>query len=216
MRKPLLLVPAIVLACFLASGVLIATNMGFKFNYVLQGPGTSATGKNAIALPFFKQVGMVDARDLIDDITVAGGAVFGISRFVNSSDAFDTYNGISGAAFTLAKSEGVIVTMNTNSEYILFGTHDPGHVVNFNGLGTSASGLNLYAPPYHTTSINAGELLDEINSSGGSVLSIQRLDNTTDRYQTYDGVSGYNFPIEPGKAYFVQMAADVSFTPSHY
>ncbi len=216
MRKPQLLVPAIVLASFLVSGVLIATNMGFKFNRVLNGPGSSASGANAVGLPFHKQVGMVNAKHLIDDITAGGGAVAGITRFVNSSDSFDTYNGIGGAAFTLAKSEGVIVTMNTDAEYMVFGTHDPGHVVNFNGVGTSLSGLNFYSPPYHSTSINAEELLDEINDAGGSAIAIHRYDNSTDRLQTFDGVSGYNFSIEPTQAYFVQTATDFSFTPSHY
>ncbi len=217
MRKPQLLVPTILVACFLVSGVLIATNMGFKFNYVLNGPGSSFSGTNVIALPFHKQVGMVNAKDLIDDIFAAGGSVSQVGRFVNSTDSFATYNGASGTAFALAKSEGLIVTMNTDTEYIMFGTHDPGHVVSFNGPGSSQSGLNLYAPPYHTTSITAGELIDEINSHvPDSAVSIQRFDNSADRFQTHDGVSGYDFPIEPSRAYYVQVSQDVNFVPSHY
>ncbi len=217
MRKPQLVVPAIVLACFLVSGVLIATNMGFKFNYVLNGPGSSLTGTNVIALPFHKQVGMLSAKDLIDDITAAGGNAAQVGRFVNATDSFATYNGVFGTDFALTKSEGYFVSMNTDTEYILFGTHDPGHVVSLAGPGSSSSGLNLYAPPYHTTSITAGELLDEINEAApDSAVSIQRFDNTTNQIQTHDGVTGYNFPIEPGRAYFVQVSQDVNFVPSHY
>ncbi len=216
MKKRNVAVVAIAIAALLVAGSLTASNMGFKLNRVLNGTGSSASGTNYVALPFNKQVGMANAKDLIDDIVAAGGSVGQIGRFVNTTDGFQTYNGASGTAFALAKDEGYVVSMNSDLNYIIVGSHDPGHVVSFNGTGTSASGTNYYALPYHTTAANAKDLIDELVAAGGSVGQIGRFVNTTDGFQTYNGASGTAFALVPGEAYVVSMNTDVSFTPSHY
>lgn len=216
MKKRNVAVVAVAIAALLVAGSLTASNMGFKLNRVLNGTGSSASGQNYVALPFNKQVGMANAKDLIDDIVAAGGSVSQIGRFVNSSDSFTTYNGTSGAAFALSKDEGYVVTMNTDLNYIIVGSHDPGHVVSFNGTGTSASGQNYYALPYHTTAANAKDLIDELVAAGGSVSQIGRFVNSSDSFVTYNGTSGAAFALTPGEAYVVTMNTDVSFTPSHY
>ncbi len=203
-------------ALLLLAGAVIAGNMGFKFNRVLLGPGSSLSGTNVLALPYHLQNGMVTAQDLIDDITAYGGNVASVGQFQSSCDCIRTYDGVSGYNFTLEKGRGVFLQMNADLEYLIVGTHDPNAVIALDGPGTSVSGTNMYAPPYHTTAADADDLMDELASAGGSVVSVSRFVSASDSFETYAGVSGTAFALEPTEAYTVKLASDVIFTPSHY
>ncbi len=216
MKKRNVAVVAIAIAALLVAGSLTASNMGFKLNRVLNGTGSSATGQNYVALPFNKQVGMGNATDLIDDLIAAGGSVAQVSRFANATDDFEAYTGTAGTPFALSKDEGYVIGMNGDLNYIIVGSHDPGHVVSFNGTGTSATGQNYYALPYHTTAASAKDLIDELTAAGGNVAQISRFANGTDDFEAYTGTAGSSFPLVPGVAYVVGMNNDLSFTPSHY
>ena len=53
MKKRVFLLAALGLAAVLVAGGLVASNMGFKVNHLMDGPGGngSATGTNGLALP---------------------------------------------------------------------------------------------------------------------------------------------------------------------
>ena len=82
------------LAVLLIAGGLMASNMGFKLNYALDGQGTngSANGNNTLALPFNQQTNIVNAFDLVTDI---GGfvTVQSISRFDRTTDGLSSSAG---------------------------------------------------------------------------------------------------------------------------
>ena len=76
MKKRILWVSAAGLVAALVAGGLFASNMGFKLNYLLNGPavGVSASGTAPVGLPYHQQTNIILASDLINDInTVAGG-----------------------------------------------------------------------------------------------------------------------------------------------
>ncbi len=207
-------------ALLLVAGAVTAGNMGFKFNRILFGPDSSLSGTNLMALPYHPQNGMVTAQDLIDDITNWGGSVESVGQFQSDCDCIRTYDGVSGYNFTLEKGRGIFVQMKADFEYLIVGTHDPDAVIALDSPGSplSESGTSVFAPPYHTTAADADDLMDELNSIGGSgtAISISRFVTATDAFVTYTGVSGTGFFLEPTEAYYVKIGSDVSFTPSHY
>ncbi len=221
MRRKNFVVIGAALVALLVAGGLFASNMGFKLNRVTTGPGAgSASGFNYIALPYNQQTNLLDAEDLRNDIGAVN--VVRVSRFLATSDSFESYDGTNPATnFTLTPAAGYVIQNSNNVNYIIVGSHDPGLVVNFDAPGTngSASGFNYFSPPYHTTATNADELIDEINAAAGTsaVVRVSRFLEATDTFESYDGTNpATNFTLAPGVSYVVQVSSDVSYVPSHY
>jgi hypothetical protein len=220
-RKAYIAVLAVALAAVLGTGVLVASNMGFKLNYSLLATGAgSASGLNLIALPDNKQAGVVNAKNLMDDITFAN--VNSVSRFIEATDALETYTGRKAGGvlvpFNLG-NEGYFVRMATTTNYIIVGSHDPSlvHPLNATGAGSN-SGLNLFAYPYHHTAANAKALMDDIGFA--NVNSVSRFVRSSDALETYTGRKAGGiltpFALTPGESYFVRMGTTVNYIPSHY
>jgi hypothetical protein len=220
MRRKTILVAAVGAVAVVLAGGLFASNMGFKLNYPMFGTSGSASGSNTLSLPYFRQVGLDDAKQLIDDIEGGNTAlVANVQRFNSATDAFAVYDGSTGTAFPLQAGEGLFVQLGTaNVNYIVVGSHDPGYIVPLKGTNSSASGSNLYAYPYHSTAADAKQLIDDIEQGDPSrVANVQRFNPATDAYAVYDGSSGTAFALTPGEAYLVQLGAnDVNYVPSHY
>ena len=198
----------------------MASNMGFKLNYLLSGPESSASGSNTIALPYHQQTNLADAKDLIDDINAAAGdiAVVQVVRFLKATDTRESYGGTSGTAFQLVAGEGYSVQVAHDVNYIVVGSHAPTLGVVLDGPATSASGNNNFAYPYHATAANAKDLIDDINAAAGSnvVVQVVRFLKGTDTRESYGGTSGTAFQLFAGQAYTVQVSAAVTYIPSHY
>jgi len=224
MRKRTVFVAALSAACLIAAGGLLASNMGFKLNYVLDGPGNngSNTGTQTFAMPFNQQTTLVNAEDLINDINTTAGStvVVSVSRFLRTTDKLDGYDGATGNNFTLTPGDGYYVKVTTGVNYIVVGSHDPNLAITFDGPGDNGSntGTQVYALPYHTTASVAGDLIDEINTAAGSnvVVSVSRFLRTNDKLEGYDGATGTNFPLAPGESYYVKVNSSISTIPSHY
>lgn len=210
----------------LVGGGLFASNMGFKLNYQLIRTGT-ASGTNTIALPWNPQVGIDDAFDLIGDINSTGSptnSVERIERWLPATNSVTLYSGslVDPPAFSLVKAEGYWVKVSQNTAYVIVGSDDPGFTVPFLGSGSSASGTNFYAPPYHSTAANGKDLIDDINANGVPPNSVERLEYwlvATNSRQLYSGslVDGPAPPFVPGEALFVKVGvSNVSYNASHY
>lgn len=228
-RRNFAVVVAVALAAVLTAGGLLASNMGFKLNYSLTQPAPTGagTGKNTLALPYFRQTGINDSLQLMTDIGSGSVApVVSISKFLEASDTYQVYTGrmgTPGANFALAAGDSYLVSMNTNTNYIVVGSHDPNATISMDAPGGgSATGKNYLAPPYHTTAVNSLDLMKDIDNTGGgisSVVSISRFLKATDTYQVYTGrmgTPGALFTLTPGEGYLVSMSATKSFNPSHY
>jgi len=226
-KKTLFATMTVALCVIVAAGGLLASNMGFKLNYRLTAPaaGVSNTGKNTLALPYFRHTGQNNAYDLILDI--GGGSVnpvLNVSKFNEANDTFTVYNGRMGApavSFSLAAGEGYFVNMASNVNYIVVGSHDPSLAISLDApsAGVSATGKNFLAPPYNITATNAYALILDIGSgSVAPVLNVSRFNTINDTFAVYNGRMGAPAPfaLAPGEAYFVNMASSVPYTPSHY
>jgi hypothetical protein len=224
MNKRSVLILAVGVTALLVAGGLFASNMGFKLNYTLSGTGSSASGTNTLGLPFFRQTGLDDSLQLIQDIEQGNAAlVTNVQRFLKASDGYELYDGTTPGTspFPLAAAEGYFVKMGaTNVNYIVVGSHDPGLTVTLNGTGSSASGTNFYSYPYHSTAANAEQLIADIEQGNPAlVTNVQRFLKASDGYELYDGATPGTtpFPLTPGEAYFIKVgAADVPYVPSHY
>lgn len=218
-----------VLALVLASGgVLLASNMGFKLNRLLQKPaaGVSKTGQHYLALPYFRQTGLNKAGDLYLDM---GGAPYiqRVTRLIEATDLVQSYTGVAAVNnYGLEEGVGYIVQIKATApgdlNYIVVGSHDPAFAASFEKptAGVSKTGQNIFAMPYNFTGAKAGDLYLDI---GGSpfVQRVTRLLTATDLVQSYTGVAAVNnFALEPGVAYVVQIkataASNVNYIASHY
>lgn len=215
---------ALGLVAVLVAGGLLASNMGFKLNYTLNGPGVngSATGTATLAMPYNQQTNLVDAEDLIGDINAGAGSsvVSSVSRYVKQTDGLETYTGAAGVNFALVPGDSYLAQVSASTNYIMVGSHDPSLAIALDGPGTngSATGTSAWSYPYHGTAVDAESLIDEINLAAGSsaVTSVSRYLGGSDGLETYTGAAGVNFALAPGEGYFIQVASDVSWVPSHY
>jgi len=223
----------VMLACAAAvivvAGGLMASNMGFKLNYPLYGPGggapPSATGSNTISLPYNRQAGINFADDLGQDVGgfVPNGPVANVQKLIRSNDAFDLYSGQLGEPnFALEAGEGYFITMASDIDYIIVGSHAPNATI---GLlspidAGSATGANLFGYPYHATASTADELGQELggfSGANGTVENIQKLVRDNDAFDLYSGQLGEpNFDLTPGEAYYIFVNANINYVPSHF
>lgn len=193
----------IAVACVVAAGGLLASNMGFKLNYPLTAQGVgSNTGRQCLGLPFNRQVGIDTAEQLYNDI-----GAFSIERFDSATDTNAAYP---GSNFPLDAGAGYLVRVLSDGNYIAVGSHDPSLELQFlaQDVGVSNTGRTRYAPPYHGVAADAEALLGEIGA-----FSIERFDAATDTNAAYPGS---NFPIEPGNCYLVRVLSDTNYIPAHY
>jgi hypothetical protein len=235
MSKKNVFVAVVLTVCVIAAaGALLASNMGFKLNYPLlaQASGVSLTGKNTIALPYFRQTGIDNALNLINDISGGApnvGAVANVQRLNRIDNSISTYTGRMGSPvltpFPLVAGEGYFVVMLSNVNYIVVGAHDPAlaYTLQAQSPGVSLTGKNFYAPPYNITATNALQLINDISGGApnvGAVANVQRLNRVDNTIATYTGRMGSPvltpFPLVPGEAYTVVMLTTVPYIASHY
>lgn len=224
MRRTTLIVAAVAV---LAVGAIFASNMGFKINYRLAQPGeavpggTSLNGTNTIGLPYNPQTGITTAQALFDDIGSA--SVQNISKFLQSSNGYQIYS-LGGTDYSLNPGEGYLVRMKTGAgtDYIIVGSHDPSASISLPGTGqtvpggSSASGQNFFAPPYHATAINAQQLADDIGST--DVQNIAQFQESSNGFVIFTPGGASPFSVVPGEAYIVRIKSGITknYTPSHY
>jgi len=224
MNKRAFVVAALGLAAVLVAGGLVASNMGFKANYLMDGPGAngSASGTNLLGLPYNQQTSIVTAEDLINDINTDAGAsvVASVARKIRTTDLPEFYTGFSGVNFSITPGEGYTVVVTSSVNYIIVGSHDPSLITQLDGPGDngSASGTQEWSYPYHSTSATAEDLINEINAAAGAsvVASVTRKIRTTDLPEFYTGFSGVNFSLTVGEAYTIVVTNGVAFVPSHF
>jgi hypothetical protein len=195
------------------TGGLMASNMGFKLNRALLATGAgSNSGTQTLALPYNRQVGIDNASDLFADINSAG-TIQNLQAYDTATDTYVLYQ-FGSPDFALTAGQGVLVKMGTNTNYIVVGSHDPAATVQLEAAGpASASGTNLFAPPYHATASKVSELFRELGTS--NVQNIQAYQTATDTFQLYQ-FGSFDYDIKPGEAYFVKMGTTLPYSPSHY
>ncbi len=225
----------VALAALIATGGLVASNMGFKLNYTLldSTDGGSQSGTQSIGLPYNRQVGIDMASHLFRDIgtTVSTcglnpcNCLDNIQRYDTATDQNAPY-ACGFGDFPLAAGEGLLVKTITGNggDYIVVGSHNPALTINLvSALNAgSLSGTERYTHPYHAVSSKASELTAELGGCrlAQAVASIQRYDSATDNNQPYTcGLTDY--PIEPGQSYLVKTgtgapATGIDFVPAHY
>jgi hypothetical protein len=203
----------------------MASNMGFKLNFLLEGPDggvTSNSGSNTLALPYNQQTSLTDAATLRLDINATVAAsVISISKLVRSSDTLLSYAGANpNNNFNLASGEAYFVQVNADVPYISVGSHAPGLVIQLDASGDngSASGTNFFSFPYHGIATDAASLRAEVNSFvPASVISISQLLRPLHTLQTYAGANpNNNFALVPGKGYILQVNTSVPYVPGHF
>jgi hypothetical protein len=163
------------------------------------------------------------ARDLFEDLAAQLGSqgvtVQNIQRYDITTDQTETYFG-GQPDFNLISGEGYLVKVGAYGseeygDYRIVGSHDPAYQVSLKkgGTGGSNSGMNFFAPPYHTVAATASELFVEL--APANIQQIQRFDRKTDTTQVYFGGQP-DFNLVRGEAYFVKVGADYDYVPTHY
>lgn len=245
-KRTFIILMTFALAVVVATGGLIASNMGFKLNYQLNsagsgvtsapgGDGVSDSGTNTIALPYNVQAGLVNTGDLANDMggfTATGGPVLEMQYFLQDNDGFNVYaGGKATLADNLGTGQGMRVRMSSDLAYIVVGSHAPTASISLvaaggavatapGGDGVSDSGTNEFAVPYHTTAANTGDLANDIGgftATGGPVLEMQTFLRDTDGFNVYSGGKATLADnIVPGTSIRIRMGTTTPYTPSHY
>ena len=109
---------AIACAVIIAAGGLMASNMGFKLNYPLQGPsvGVSNSGTQTIGLPYNRQVGIDFASELRNDILAAGFTSVQLQKYDPPTDQNSPYPG--GVDFALVPGEAYLVKVTADTPFV--------------------------------------------------------------------------------------------------
>jgi len=242
MNKRGLVVLTVGAVALVVAGGLFASNMGFKLNYGLDGPGPQApalppTGIHDLALPYNQQTSLVTAADVRADVNATvPGSFASLARWVTQLDVQEVYTGGatfpqpgSNVNFNLTPGDGYRIKVSAPVNYIIVGSHDPGLVLNFIGPGPNApalppTGLQGFGYPYHATAATASDLRNEINAVvPGGFVSLARWVYETDVQEVYTGGSTFpqpgsnvNFALTPGAGYRIKVSTDVAYVPSHY
>lgn len=232
-KRTFVLVMAFALAAVLATGGLMASNMGFKLGQsfygfgVIPGGESDATnsGENHFAIPFYAHLGLTNAGSLKTDVESGAGCagnVQFVQRFDPAADQRESWFGakIGGTNFNIAPCQSYFTTISSGNTcaYLNAGTHNPTTDCTFNGVGQGGSIVpeNTYSLPFHTTANNAANLLTEVSAAN----FVQRYDQLEDQRQSWFGakIGGTNFDITPGEGYFIQMGSGQTTTikPDHY
>ena len=210
----------VTLAVSAAAGVLVASNMGHVATVQLDAAtsGVSVTGVNTINLPYDVGPNIVNAKDLMNDITFAN--VVSVSRFLKATDSLQSYTGRKGGglAFPITAGECYYVKLITTTNYPVVGSSLPDLPITLQAAaaGVSNSGVNFVSLPFNITARNAKGLMDDIGFS--NVISVSRFLKATDSFQSYTGRKGGGlaFPISHDECYYIKMLTTVNYTPTHY
>lgn len=229
MRKRTFLgVMVVGLAVVVMAGGLLASNMGFKLNYHLEGPTApnppNPSGTSSLALPDNRQSGLNTALDLMTDIGGVGFPSVANIQMWDGSTAngrFVAYTGRmgAGAPFALTNQQCYLVKMLSPVNYIVVGSDNPTLGYNFAAPGVgNPSGTTSFSFNYHQTAATALDLMNDITFA--NVANVQKWDGSTTngRWVAYTGRMGAGTPFNlvPGECYLVKMTALANYVPSHY
>lgn len=218
-------------AVLLVAGGLFASNMGFKLNRSLVGPGGLSSGTNTLGLPYNRQIGIDNAEQLIVDMRTTGtpaNSVSLVSKFNPLNDSTESYTGTTPGQtpFALAACECYRTQVTAPVQYVVVGSHDPALACTLKGTGTpvdTQTGTNRFAQPYHATFDDALEMLNDANTNGSPVncvASVTRFNPADDSSETYTGSTPGQSPfaVVPGECYTIAVStsANCTWTPSHY
>ncbi len=227
----------VAVATVLLAGGLFASNMAFKLVYRMEaqgtpvpGGGTSRSGLQSIALPYYQQTNLSNALDLINDMG-GTGIISSVQVWVRTINAFGQYSGALGTPFPLNSGEGYLVQLRPDApatvDYVVVGSHNPGLGINLitQATGVSATGINFWAAPYALVNNRADMLMNEIDEFMGAKLAtcsvteppscavtqmMQVIQSSDSFFVAYTGLAGTPFPLVPGESYFIQVRHNVA------
>lgn len=178
---------AVAVAILVASGVSVASNMGFKMNKAIALAGTGQVGNNWTSIPYNNPYGNAGAF-----CTMTGLSSTGLQRatltFLNeSTGAFQpaTCGSPAAATIPLIPGKGVQVRQpnitGAPTSLIIVGSHNPALSLTIPDAGTGQVGRFWFAVPYHTTAVTGADLCASIGltSTGLQRASITRLNGAT-------------------------------------
>jgi hypothetical protein len=122
-----------------------------------------------------------------------------------------------GTNFTIVPGQAVAVTIQSNLDVVLIGSHASGQAVRLTPSPGTQS-LTWVSVPLTSQYFFASSIVNDINRgvSPSIVRRIVRF-STNQAYQTYEwnggGWSGTNFVVQPGEGYAVQVQATADWVP---
>jgi hypothetical protein len=210
MRKVLLTLSLV--AVFVAGGLVVASNMGFKYvpNW------TIPVNDYWISVSYNNQYSTAD--DICTDI---GSTATQLSRFDTPTGFRSDWTcGGPGDDFSIIAGEGYYLRVNASTTTsVLVGSPATSVTVPPGGWAATALRDHLISIPYHTQATNAEDICNEISAvSGTTAAQMSRFDTPTNfRSDWTCGGPGDNFSIQIGEGYMARVSSGTAgFSPSHY
>lgn len=207
------------------SGLLVASNMGFKLTKTLVYVDANHVNVNWISLPYYYLTGTVNAENVCDDIGGTCNTLGNceVAKWNVSTDTYSTWTcqTAKGTPFTVNPGEGIYVKPNTNQDFIIVGSHNPTLQLTLTYVDANHVNVNWISVPYHTTAANAENLCDEIGGVCNTLgnCEVGKWNVSTDTYSTWtcQTAKGTPFTLTPGEAVYVKPNATITgYIPSHY
>jgi hypothetical protein len=180
----------------------------------------STSGKHLISLPrAILGPRINDARELYRALDQATLEPLFVARHNRVTDEWDAYGGIDQPSpFGIDPLDGLaylVGVAQTPGVLELDSFERCSSTVVLDGPGTNGSltGRTVISLPFSSDLINAGDLMDDIDSSGLIVDLIGRFVTSTESFESYTGFAGVNFAIVPGEGYLVQVNSSTTYTP---
>lgn len=189
-------------AVLVAGGLVVASNMGFKFVPGMVTPGVD----HWLSVPYNNNYSV--ANDVCNDI---GPTATLVSRFDSGTGIRQDWTCPWGTAFTVTSGEGLFVRVSASTTPVLVGSHDPNLTIPQAGFTVGVD--NFLSIPYHTTATVANDICAEV----GNASLVSRFDTPTQIRQDWTCPWGTNFTINIGEALGVRVSgANPGFIPAHY
>jgi hypothetical protein len=185
-----------------AGGLVVASNMGFKFVPNLVTPGVD----HWLAVPYNNNYSV--ANDVCKDI---GPTAILVGRFDSPTQIRYDWTCPWGTSFTVTSGEGLFVRVNASSTPVIVGSHDPNLTIPQGGFTVGVD--NFLSIPYHTTATVANDVCAEV----GNATLVSRFDTPTAIRYDWTCPWGTNFTINIGEALAVRVGGvNAGYIPAHY
>ncbi|MFQ5669725.1 MAG: hypothetical protein ACE5HD_04295 [Acidobacteriota bacterium] len=203
----------------LVGGLVVGSNMGFKINLPLA-PGQIQW----ISVPYTGS--WTNARELVDILTnktvsSTNPDSTNLQRTLPTSPVsfeFWQFNQTGAVNFSIQEGEGFAVKpqLGDPTSAIVAGAHDPFQSIPAAGPFV-ANLLYLISIPYHTTAVNANDILQDLPGQTGTIFRLNPGSTPSfDFWQQPTVTGGLNFPVVLGEAYEVKPQNNGTALLSHF
>jgi len=210
------------------------SNMGYKFNKLLNENADATSDRNWVSLPYNSEYDSI--KDVTDDLSPSGTPINKLTMLEDTLQAYYSWiyhqtigwygNHPTTPNFPIVSGKAYEMIAVLDDTVVLVGANDPDGLVSLNENDGAISDRNWVSIPYNAVYSTVSDITDELSPSGTPVNKITMLEDTLQAYYSwiYHQTIGWygnhpetpNFPIVPGCGYEFIATNDATWNPTEY